>query len=708
MDGLTTHAPMTDRLRERGAFDRHPFVLVDVGCSGGIEAAWRVFGPSLVAHGYDPDVAACEEAQAREPFADVRYHAAFVGLPETHPSVQQRAAEAERWPNTNIWGRITAGALAQRAQEQEQEQEPAPAGEPRPMADPGAVLGVDEIVRSERLETVDFLKVDVDGRDVDVLESAREVLAEKRVLGVGMEANWFGSGNPTEHSFHVTDRFLREQGFTLFGLTVRRYSRTDLPAPFQAEAYARTTFGQPYQGDAIYLRDLAAPHLAELAADYPPEKLIKLACLYELVGLVDCAAEVLNRFEARLKRFGRLEPLRDALTPPLLGEQLTYREYLARFESAPHLFLPSAAGQPGQPPPPPPPRAPAAARSPKISARKVLGRVKRPDASPAELAARWRSSFLERAPAPVIRSVAGALARGRPLALDPDWRFRWPADDEAQLTLLKRDIWSYYRDHAIDSPVVFRWYDGLRVRLFLGNDLSQSLFVLGSFEPNEFVFLRHVLEPGMVMLDGGANDGLYSLYAARRVGPQGLVLAVEPSAREFARLKANIELNRLENVKPFKLALGSRVGDAHLAVAEARHAGMNTLDPAVAPASPDVWGDTKESVALETIDALVARCGVQRLDVVKLDVEGSEVDALEGAYSAIARFRPTILLEAEDARLATQGRSKDDLVRAMAELDYELWAFDAGSMQLRPAEPPSAVEGNVVAAPRGWRPPAMS
>ena len=195
---------------------------------------------------------------------------------------------------------------------------------------------------AERLETVDFLKIDVDGPDLEVLESARRTLVEGRVLGVGMEVNWFGSANPTEHTFHNTDRMLREQGFALYGLTIRRYSRSDLPAPFECDTYARTLFGQPYQGDAVYLRDLAAPHLEDLARDYPSDKLLKLACLYELFRLPDCAAEMLNVFTPRLETFGDREPLLDALTPPLLGGRLTYREYLQAFMREPGSFLPGA------------------------------------------------------------------------------------------------------------------------------------------------------------------------------------------------------------------------------------------------------------------------------------------------------------------------------------------------------------------------------
>jgi FkbM family methyltransferase len=336
VDGLSTHAPMTELLQRLGTFDRVPFVLIDVGCAGGIDDAWRAFGPSLVAHAYDPDVAACEEAQAGEPFENVRYHARHVGLRETHPFAQRRREDATRWPNTNIWGRITAGYLAERARSAP------PLAQPR-IADPTTIVGVNDVVRTENLSTVDFLKIDVDGADLEVLESTRDVLTTRQVLGVGMEVNWFGSANPTEHTFHNTDRFLREQGFTLYGLTLRRYSRIDLPAPFEKEAFAYTYFGQPYQGDAIYVRDLAADCLAATAAEYPPDKLIKLACLYELIGVPDCAAEVLNRFEQRLRQFGDREPLLDALTPPLLSEQLSYSEYIARFKREPELFLPSAA-----------------------------------------------------------------------------------------------------------------------------------------------------------------------------------------------------------------------------------------------------------------------------------------------------------------------------------------------------------------------------
>ena len=684
MSALTHPARMTLLLRERGVFERHPFVLIDLGGGRGIGDAWRAFGPSLVAHAYGPSIDACEQAPAGEPFANVFYHARRVGLPDSHPFVQRREEDGAHRPNTNIWGRVTAGYLAQRAQSTS----PGAAAAPR-MADPNDVIGLDGIVRAENLTSVDFLELDVD--EIDVLESAREVLKTCQVLGVAIEVNWFGSASSTEHTFHNTDRFMREQGFTLFGVTHRRYSRTDLPAPFADEGFASTRFGQPYQGDAFYMRDLAADEQAGRAAEYSPEKLIKLACIYELVGVPDCAAEVLNRFERRLVSFGEREPLLDALTPPLLGQQLSYRDYIARFRREPELFLPSAAAPPQPSPSDPVAAAPAAPAAPSLP-RRIKHRV------------RERAAGL---PPRLVGVIAAGLARTRPLALDPDWHFHVPGNEAGMLTRLRRDIWAHYRENRIGTPIVFRWYEGLRVRLYLGSDLSLCLYVLGAFEPNAFVFLSRVLERDMVVLDGGANEGLFTLYAARRAGPRGAVLAVEPSSREFERLEANIALNRLANVATHKVALGSRTGEAILAVAEPEHAGMNAIDVRDAGETLPGWTESTESVAVETIDEIVARSGLQRLDLIKLDIEGSEVDALEGASSALSRFRPLILLEAEQVRLARQGRSRQDLVQALDALGYDLWVFDADSAQLRRAEGPDEPEGNAVAAPRGWRPPAL-
>lgn len=105
-----------------------------------------------------------------------------------------------------------------------------------------------------------------------------------------------------------------------------------------------------------------------------------------------------------------------------------------------------------------------------------------------------------------------------------------------------------------------RWLADTNLKMYLGNDLSWCIFVGGAFEPNEFFFLSTVLEPDMTFVDVGENEGAYTVFAARRVGAGGRVVAVEPSTRELKRLAGNLEVNRLQNVTLVRAATGDRQG----------------------------------------------------------------------------------------------------------------------------------------------------
>src|SRR5262249_43176384 len=90
MEGLAHSVRMVPLLRGCGAFRHDPFVLIDVGCSGGIESIWRECGDNLVAHGFDPMIDECERLQAAERFRGVKYHARYVGLTPEHEFVRRK------------------------------------------------------------------------------------------------------------------------------------------------------------------------------------------------------------------------------------------------------------------------------------------------------------------------------------------------------------------------------------------------------------------------------------------------------------------------------------------------------------------------------------------------------------------------------------------------------------------------------------------
>jgi FkbM family methyltransferase len=177
----------------------------------------------------------------------------------------------------------------------------------------------------------------------------------------------------------------------------------------------------------------------------------------------------------------------------------------------------------------------------------------------------------------------------------------------------------------------------------------------------------------MTFIDVGANMGLYTLFAARKVGPHGVVVAIEPSSREFARLKAHIELNRLANVRLLQVAVSNCRGEADLLVATEEKSGHNTLG---AFGYDSVTPQGNERVPVERLDDIVQQEELQRVDVIKMDIEGAEFLALQGATRTLSQFRPVLLLEISDRTLAHQGCSSQQVWEFLTQIGYSIYSFD--------------------------------
>ena len=292
-------------------------------------------------------------------------------------------------------------------------------------------------------------------------------------------------------------------------------------------------------------------------------------------------------------------------------------------------------------------------------------------------------------------SVAKSLAFVRPLVPRPGWRFDVEWDNPDLAFQMRRQLWCYFNKRGLHSPLVMDWYDGLRVNVYLGNDMSKQMFIGGCYEPNEFAFLNTVLAPGMTVVDAGANAGLYSLFASRRVGPAGEVWAFEPSERDFTRLQQNLELNNLTNVRVFRVALANCNGEAELAVAGCEHEGQNTLGSFAYDAATLLQ---KERVSLGKLDDLAAEQHLSRVDLIKVDVEGAEFRVFEGAQTILEKMRPMLLFELSQKALNNQGASSEDLLALLRSFDYRIYTFDEETGQPVLANG-RALSDNLVAAP---------
>ncbi|SED96368.1 Methyltransferase FkbM domain-containing protein [Rhizobiales bacterium GAS191] len=328
-----------------GSLHSELVTIVDVGAAGGIAPAFGCFLDKIDGFGFDPDPAEVARLNAAKSCGALQYVAGLVGIPADHPLAEP--ARIRPYTTRNPWSRLAIFRWAEIDQAAKAGLAPPPlsfaAGAHMDATylvtdnpDPQTVL-LPSFLKEHGVDKVDFLKIDVDGEDLLVLQSMTPQFTDIEVMSIGIEVNFFGSNRPTDNTFHNVDRLLKEMGFELFDLTMRRYSMKHLPVGSDHHVYpAETRMGRILQGDAFYARDICAPYNKALAERTSPEGLLKLAAMFSIFGLPDCAAEILLVFGDRLATRINIPIALDGLSRQAQrGEQepKPYVDYLRDFES---------------------------------------------------------------------------------------------------------------------------------------------------------------------------------------------------------------------------------------------------------------------------------------------------------------------------------------------------------------------------------------
>jgi FkbM family methyltransferase len=235
--------------------------------------------------------------------------------------------------------------------------------------------------------------------------------------------------------------------------------------------------------------------------------------------------------------------------------------------------------------------------------------------------------------------------------------------------------------------------DGSRVRVRLGDYVGRALYLFGDLDPKVRWVFDRVLRPGDAVLDVGANFGAMALFAARRVGPAGVVHAFEPQ-RDLADLaRQSAKLNGYGTMCVHAVALSDAAGRFDLHVA-----GDNSGSASLA------WNRGGRAVPVEVVrgDEYLPRLGLPPVRLLKIDVEGHEAEVLRGAAGYLAAHPPAVVVfEAHDPQpLAAQPAAKQ-----LADWGYDFWEIpqSLGPPALRRAagdgRPPAGHD--VVAVHRG-------
>jgi FkbM family methyltransferase len=205
----------------------------------------------------------------------------------------------------------------------------------------------------------------------------------------------------------------------------------------------------------------------------------------------------------------------------------------------------------------------------------------------------------------------------------------------------------------------------------LRDTISREACFTGRYEPQETVLATRILQPGMTAFDVGANWGYFTLVCAHLVGRSGCVIALEPHPRLASTLRENVRANELSQVRVLELGAARSTGVAAFVdyPSDGGNLGLSRI------ADPAERGDfAGVTVAL---DDLVDQTSSSAVDLVKIDVEGTERDVLEGMARGLAarRYR-YVLLECHPHALARRGESLSFCVERLIGAGYRGWLID--------------------------------
>lgn len=197
-------------------------------------------------------------------------------------------------------------------------------------------------------------------------------------------------------------------------------------------------------------------------------------------------------------------------------------------------------------------------------------------------------------------------------------------------------------------------------------NIENVIYERGVYEQATTLFIQQHLKPGDTFVDAGANIGYLSLAAAAVVGKNGFVHAFEPVKSTYALLKNNAELNEFSQINCHPLGLGSRNEEAVIYSEDQNRGGASIVNQR---------SEQKEIIQICPLDTILEG---EKVDLLKVDVEGYEFEVLKGAEQTIRKNHPAIILEYSQQRNNTE--ANNEMIHWLSNIyeGYEFFRFEKG------------------------------
>ena len=211
--------------------------------------------------------------------------------------------------------------------------------------------------------------------------------------------------------------------------------------------------------------------------------------------------------------------------------------------------------------------------------------------------------------------------------------------------------------------------EGIEYELDLSDIVDWHIF--WGFKEKARESLFKLLNLGDTVIDVGANVGAVALKSALLVGPNGQVHAFEPDPTNYNRLMKNFTMNSPQNLHVHNLGLGESEGYFLLETIDTYNRGKNKI----VEEFPDYYikDHTYTKVKVVPFDTHLQTSDIDKVNLIKIDVEGYEFHVIKGAIKTLEHFRPKLFIEIDEQNLMEQGSHPSELVHLLEDFGYKIF-----------------------------------
>jgi len=194
--------------------------------------------------------------------------------------------------------------------------------------------------------------------------------------------------------------------------------------------------------------------------------------------------------------------------------------------------------------------------------------------------------------------------------------------------------------------------------------ISSELLIYGNHEPLTTGIILDELSEGMVCIDIGSNIGYYALLEGAKIGKNGTVWAIEPSPENFSTLVYNTKLQQNHNIHTFNFAIGDKNSEIEFLI------GKKSNWSKVKDGNDLIKSEDKIiKVPVKTLDSFVKDNEIEKIDLLRMDVEGYENNIIDGATEVLIKFKPKIMIEIHKMIMGKKGTRA--ILEKLSKINYE-------------------------------------